>query len=363
MNIIQKSHVTTSDNIEAFRTASFPRSLEFVGSSLLSQTFASLPLAAGYGEVTAEQFLGTVEALEVVDRARLLSQRVAPIMLADLDGTLIRDASGIAIAEEYVAQGLVLPMLLPAIERLLPLFGSEYRGEDPNAGTRKLIDSYERWVVEDKHSDPEALQKTREIYGFLAYIYAGRTEAWVQEFAKATFDKQNFWDGVFTESKPLVKVLNRLGVAVAIISASPDPVARVVAAHLGVPARLVRGVPIAVDSQGQYLAGLSGPLPFREGKVQHAQDLLLQEFGSSELQPLIAIGDTPAKTDSKMIEMARLALVAEPQTKRDYLRAAELEREGHAVVVVDFRSTVDGKFAGRFDLRGESFQDTTLKVV
>lgn len=116
------------------------------------------------------------------------------------------------------------------------------------------------------------------------------------------------------------------------------------APHFGVPESAVVGMNLEVDSAGRFTTQIRPPMTFREGKDEAARSLLasFRKDRSAAARPLFAMGDSPAKSDQQMLEMAHVALFAEPQTAHDSEYARELIHQGRRALIVDYESTVEG---------------------
>lgn len=166
-----------------------------------------------------------------------------PLVVFDLDETLIAGDSGMLWHRYLVRQGIVTdPNFIAEDERLMGMYG------------------------QGKLDLAEYLQFS---LAPLADITTDRVERWVEAFVAECISPI-----VFHEAKQLLAQLNAKGQQVVIISATVSFIVKPIAQMLGVSAAL--GIDLEQQS-GSYCAMIKGIPSYREGKVKRLQGWLAQQ--------------------------------------------------------------------------------------
>jgi phosphoserine phosphatase/GNAT superfamily N-acetyltransferase len=139
-------------------------------------------------------------------------------------------------------------------------------------------------------------------YAWAASQIAGFEESALREAVSRIVDT-HLADGRIAlrpELRDLCALLQQLGWDVWVVSASAEPLVQVFAQAYGIPFDHVIGMRLDRDARGTFLAGVVGPVTYRQGKVD-AIDLRIG------VRPHFAVGDTD--TDIEMLQTARHRLV------------------------------------------------------
>ncbi len=133
-------------------------------------------------------------------------------------------------------------------------------------------------------------------------LLAGRTEDEVRSETRATLiealaDGRVQW---VDEVHRLISTLHDSGWEVWIVTASPEVVVQMAAAHYGVPPSRVIGMRVAMAKNGRYSSEILDPVTYRTGKLE-----ALRERAGCD--PLLAMGDSPS--DEALLEAAEVGIL------------------------------------------------------
>jgi phosphoserine phosphatase len=293
-----------------------------------------------------------IPLLKSLDASLLEREDVLPVCLSDFDGTLTSGASGSKIFEYGASSGFFLEDVRPQILDMLKFFSLEpIPGDSVGEEFLRILATFRTWSQE-KGLEPDLKEEgTRKVYKMLSWIYAGHTRDEVHAFAERAFRAIDYDDYYLQGARELVNELTKLGVSTAIISVKFQPILEVAARYFSLPSSSVVGMNLEVDQNGRFTTEIKQPMTFREGKDLAARGLLQQYMvgKASNARPLLAMGDSPAKSDQQMLEMAHIALYAEPQTSSDAEYARGQISKGRRALIVDYQNTVGGESVTLFD--------------
>lgn len=309
-----------------------------------AQPLAMPPIRPSFADisVTPEQFLSLLDSL---DSSVVSRNDVLPVCLSDFDGTLTSGASGSKIFEYGANTDFFLEQVRPEINKTLHFFSmAPHSWASVGSEFLRILAAFRSWSKEPGLDAATKEEGTRTVYKMLSWIYAGHTRAEVHEFAERAFRDIGYEQMHLRGAKEIISALAQKGISTAIISVKFQPILEVAARHFGVPESAVVGMNLELDSAGRFTTQIRPPMTFREGKDEAARSLLasFRKDRSATARPLFAMGDSPAKSDQQMLEMAHVALFAEPQTAHDSEYARELIHQGRRALIVDYESTVEG---------------------
>jgi phosphoserine phosphatase len=264
-----------------------------------------------------------------------------------------------------VEQGFLLPEIRSRLNETMQRFGLEPRnerhgddsgtiGKDVFAIRREFQSILQRDDIKmtDKH------ELTREFYQMCSWFFAGHTRDEMHRFGERVLLETGYGANYFSQSRELINQLSAAGIQTMIISATFQPIVEVAARFFGVPDWAVVGMNLETDKQGKYTTTIKEPVTFREGKVTAANELIsrhIERTGVAVYQqtwrPLLAMGDSPAKTDEHLLSMAHVAVAVEPQTPKDADIAKEWFTRGRPGFFLEYESTIGGELANRFSSR------------
>ncbi|HEY9840869.1 MAG: HAD family hydrolase [Candidatus Sericytochromatia bacterium] len=142
-------------------------------------------------------------------------------------------------------------------------------------------------------------------YPYASQVMAGMKVADIKALAKEFFTGP-FQANIYPGQRSLIQRLQRAGVEVWIVSASPQWLIEQGAPYLGVPADHVVGVRLG-EANGLATPHVIPPMTFRQGKVE----AITKYIGKT---PVLVAGDSI--TDFEMLKIAsRLQLVINPKDK------------------------------------------------
>ncbi|MBX2798441.1 MAG: HAD-IB family phosphatase [Myxococcales bacterium] len=147
-------------------------------------------------------------------------------------------------------------------------------------------------------------------------LVAGRTESEVRALALATLSR-GITEGVLAPRetiRELIWAMHRHGWQVWVVTASPEPLVQPVAERFGVHPHRVLGMRCRKDATGRYVAGVTEPVTYRQGKL----DALVAAAGAS---PCFAAGDS--RTDDALLRSARHSLLFDRGDRDMRLEAEE----------------------------------------
>lgn len=304
--------------------------------------------------VTPDQLLRLIGSLDdtLINRSDVL-----PVCLSDFDGTLTSGASGSKIFEYGIASGFFLESVRSKINETLEFFSiSPQPSDSVGEEFSRILKTFRAWSQDSDISPEHKEEGTRLIYKMLSWIYAGHTREEVHAFAEKAFRAIGYDQLYLQGAEELVRQLSRKGIATAIVSVKFQPILEVAARHFGIPDSAVAGMNLELDESGRFTTEIKPPITFREGKDAAARNLLVpfRRGRAEEARPLFAMGDSPAKSDQQMLEMAHIALFTEPQTPRDAEYARAQIVAGRRAIIVDYETTVDGEAMTLFDRSTET---------
>jgi len=299
--------------------------------------------------VSPNEFLALLTQL---DPSTITRDDVLPVCLSDFDGTLTSGASGSKIFEYGVASGFFLETVRPQIEEMLRFFElTPNPGDSVGEEFLRILAEFRVWSHDSSIDSSQKDEGTRAVYRMLSWIYAGHTREEVHAFAERAFRAIGYEEMHLQGARQIVSALAAKGISTAIISVKFQPILEVAARYFGVPEDAVVGMNLEIDSSGRYTTTIKEPMTFREGKDSAARELLTRYATgkASGARPLFAMGDSPAKSDQQMLEMAHIALYAEPQTPRDAEYARASIAKGRRGLILDYEATIGGEEVSLFD--------------
>ncbi len=323
--------------------------------------------------VSPEAFLERIGRMPIPDKVGLLAAGIAPFNVADFDGTFIRDSSGVTVVREFLRRGLARPVIRQKLDALLELFGltsgdQALPDRAVNGDAQRVLAAYERWAADHATYDPKTLETIEQVYAFYSWVFAGHSVRELQDLADEVFRDKKIYSSIFEGSREIIRTLEGKGIRTIIISATADFLVKLFAEPLGLDRALIQGMPIFVDSSGIVGMELAAPATFREGKVVAARRIMAAQLGLPQevvetLNPLMAMGDSPAKTDQQLLMMAKVSVITEPQTPADVREAILWELGRRKVVLLDYQRTVDGRPADRFRAADPWARDVKYEVI
>jgi phosphoserine phosphatase len=307
----------------------------------------TLPFAAI--SVTPQELLPLIRSFDASWTKRA---DVIPVNLSDFDGTLTSGASGSKIFEYGVASGFFLESVRPQINETLKYFDLELQPED-SVGEEflRILARFRSWSQDASLDMPRKEEGTRIIYKMLSWIYAGHSHEEVKIFAERAFRAIGYDDLYLQGAREVIQELARQGIPTVIVSVKFQPILEVAARYFGIQENAVVGMKLEIDAHGKYTGEIQAPMTFREGKDLAARRAMAQ-FAKGRMpsaKPLIAMGDSPSKSDQQMLEMAHIAIFAEPQSARDAEYARLQVLNGRRAFIVDYEHTLDGEPVQLFD--------------
>lgn len=349
-----KANVATSSTLSSHNTATdWPAHARSVFTSSWSDgALATLPPRPPLFNEISVSAEALVSLVKTIDPALIERSDILPVCLSDFDGTLTSGSSGSKIFEYGVASGFFLESVRPQIVETLSFFALEPNpGDSVGEEFLRILSEFRSWS-QDKTLDPKVKNEgTRRVYKMLSWIYAGHTRDEVHAFAERAFRAIGYEDLYLKGAREIVHELSQLGIDTAIVSVKFQPILEVAARYFNLSEGLAVGMNLAVGDDGRFTTNVQEPMTFREGKDIAARRILERyaHGKSPHARPLLAMGDSPAKSDQQLLELAHIALYTEPQTAADAEYARSQIAQGRRGLVVDYEQTVGGDAVTLFD--------------
>lgn len=201
--------------------------------------------------------------------------REAPegIIATDADGTLWSGDVGCDVFEAMLARGAIRQQAGEHLRQQARSFGIDDSGSPSDIAQRL-------YRAEQAGAYPEEL-----IYEVMAWCMAGFTPHEAQEFARDVHRSSALANRLHGEMQQVLAWASGAGVAVWVVSASPQPVVETAVELLGIEAGRVVAACAAVET-GLIQPRMAHPLPYGPAKVQsllrmHPEAHVLGAFGDN----------------------------------------------------------------------------------
>jgi len=264
------------------------------------------------------------DLLREVEQLPLADESVAPVAFFDADHTLWAGDLGDVVARAAMDQGLLKPEASEPVADILRRNGGSPT-MDPIEDSRLILKRYFKDQVEEV-----------DIISAQVVCYAGWTPSELHEFGQALFD-EHLAHKIYDDMTALHEALKKTGIAIRVISGSPQWLVEAASARFDIPKEDVFGAR-AVIVDGKLSGTIEHPITYTDGKVDAMKHFI------GDRKATIAFGDS--KSDYPMQERCMIRVAVNPRPGvRKY--AAENQPEHWRLWVPE--RTRDGEKVPRID--------------
>lgn len=285
------------------------------------------------------------------DAEVLVEKGIAPVVAADLDGTLWRSAGlGPWVVSLVRERGMFTGAPRAKLDTLLSKLGIEPRHlPRPDKGVG--LDFLRAWIafVRWKKGRPVAQvqEMSREMEAMYGWVLAGIPVREIHRLVDEVVETQGLKDRVFEGVHALIHAVRRKGFTFAVITAGPEVIAqRFTEVVLGIPPEHTKGTRIGIKNG--VLTTEVQRVAYREGKAEALREIIRQtQRGAIRLfKVLLTMGDSPHDGDSHLIPLGEKAAIPEPSQA-----AVDAGLEADNAFFLSYDKTEGRMIAGDFSAR------------